>query len=191
MRFAPIPLSQRTPAQHELIQFYRQGWRSELSAEHDVLGGPLEAMTRAPDFLARLVSGLADYDRDHSTLPKRLVEFGILITARATRSSYEWRMHRPWAEREGIPADTIDSLQHGEKPHPMKEDEATLFSFLDELLHKQKVSDSTFNAATSMFGERGVVDICWLAGLYRAVALVLVAADANSSEVLWQQGSVE
>ena len=55
----------------------------------------------------------------------------------------------------------------------MQKDEEAVFNFCSELLNTKQVSDATFNALKSAFGERGVVDVIAVTGWYNTVSMLL------------------
>jgi 4-carboxymuconolactone decarboxylase len=55
----------------------------------------------------------------------------------------------------------------------MQADEALVYNFCTELLQQRRVSDATYAAAVSAFGERGVMDLIGVTGYYTLVAMVL------------------
>ena len=59
-------------------------------------GGPFNAWMRSPDLGNRLQNA-GEYIRYRTSLPLRLNEFAILITAREWTSQYEWYAHYPLA----------------------------------------------------------------------------------------------
>ena len=69
---------------------------------------------------------VGDYVRCNSTLPPRLSEFVILITARRWTQQTEWAIHAPIAEQVGLPPEIISAVADGRRPDRMAEDEATV-----------------------------------------------------------------
>jgi len=55
----------------------------------------------------------------------------------------------------------------------MAPDEEAIYNFCMELVNKKEVSDATFNAVKSKFGERGVVDLVGVMGYYHMVSMLL------------------
>ena len=62
---------------------------------------PYRAYIRNPDLAPRL-SALSDYLRWNTSLPPRLSELAILITARQWTAQYEWFAHYPLALKGGL-----------------------------------------------------------------------------------------
>jgi hypothetical protein len=64
-------------------------------------GGPFNAWMRSPDLGNRL-QNVGEYIRYRTSLPLRLNELAIPITAREWTSQYEWYAHYPLAMKAGL-----------------------------------------------------------------------------------------
>ncbi|HEX5629325.1 MAG TPA: hypothetical protein VFX72_07110, partial [Usitatibacteraceae bacterium] len=117
-----------------------------------------------------------EYLRYKSALPPRLSEFAILIVARRWNQQYEWHVHRPIAERAGVPVGHAQAVAEGRRPDDMAADQAVVHDFLQELQANRGVSDATYGRAVELFGERGVVDLCGICGYYSTLAMVMNVA---------------
>ena len=111
--------------------------------------------------------------RFHSSLPDRLKEMAILLTARDWTAQYEWYAHKRLALQAGLAPDLVDAIAAGRRPAAMQPDERALYAFETELLGTRQVGDETFRAAVAAFGERGVVDVIGLMGYYQLVSMAL------------------
>jgi 4-carboxymuconolactone decarboxylase len=111
--------------------------------------------------------------RYHSSLPPRLNEFAILITARFWTAQFEWQAHHKNALAAGLSPALIDALAAGKRPSSMQPDEEAVYNFCTEVLNTKQASDATFQAAKEKFGERGVVDLMGVVGYYQFVSLLL------------------
>src|ERR1051325_9229488 len=80
-RFKPLTWEQLTPAQKTMISDLLAGSRTSL-------GGPFNALLRSPE-MGNLTQKLGEYLRFHSSVPKRLNEMAILMTAQSWSSQYE------------------------------------------------------------------------------------------------------
>jgi 4-carboxymuconolactone decarboxylase len=136
------------------------------------LRGPFNALLRSPE-LADRAQKVGEYIRYNSSLPPRLNEFAILITAREWGSEYEWHAHHPLALKGGLDPAIAAAVAEGREPPAMKPDEAVLYRFCRELLATRGVSDDTFEAAKAAFGERGVIDLVGVTGYYGLVSMIL------------------
>jgi 4-carboxymuconolactone decarboxylase len=111
--------------------------------------------------------------RYHSSIPPKLNELAIIITARHWTSQYEWYAHRRAAQNAGLSQSIIDAVAAGTRPASMAADEQAVYDFVNELLTTKQVSDATFKAAKDTFGERGVVDLIGVTGYYGLVSMLL------------------
>lgn len=167
-RLPPIPADKLTPAQKKTVDEYRKTRGGEP-------GGPWAVLTRSPELMARTLA-LSDYLRFNSTLPPRLSEFVILMTAREWGSNYEWNAHHSLALKGGLNPDVAKAVAEGRRPAQMANDEASLYDLIQELLHNRTVSDATYTRAIATFGEQAVVDAVSISGYYTMVAMLLNTA---------------
>src|ERR1700733_2870885 len=159
-RFAPLKADEMSPAQ--------KAWADMIAAppRNAKFGAPpYRAYIRNPD-LAPKLSALSEYLRWNTTLPPRLSEFAILITARQWTAQYEWFAHYPLALKAGLDAKILSAIAEGKRPDNMKDDEAALYDLAMALYRDKKVSDPVYKAALEKFGERGIMDIIGIMGYY-------------------------
>ena len=169
-RFKPLVESEMNEAQLKAARDLASGPRGRLNPD-----GPNALLLRSPDLMSR-TQRVGEYLRYNSSLPVRLNEFAILITARQWNAQVEWIAHHPLALKAGLgPAVAADLLQ-GKRPTGMKDDEEIIYQFLKELHETKAVSDSAFKAVLDKFGERGVIDLIGLTGYYTMLAMVLNVA---------------
>ena len=167
-RMPPIPADKQTPAQKKTVDEYKKTRGGEP-------GGPWAVLTRSPELMARTLM-LSDYLRFNSSLPPRLSEFVILMTAREWGQNYEWNAHHPLAVKGGLNPEVVKAVAEGRRPVQMAEDETSLYDLIQELLHNRTVSDATYARAVSKFGEQAVVDAVSISGYYTMVAMLLNTA---------------
>ena len=111
--------------------------------------------------------------RFHSSLPRKLNEMAIIITARHWTAQYEWSAHRSAAAQAGLNESIIQAIAAGKRPGSMDADETIIYNFATELLNTKQVSDPVFKAVKDKFGERGVVDLIGVMGYYQFVSMLL------------------
>ena len=167
-RFPILPPDQMTPAQKAVADAIMSGPRKSLT-------GPFNAWLRSPDLADRLQK-VGEYLRFNSSLPGRLNEFAILITARAWDSEYEWYAHYPLAIAAGLKPAVAADLARGVRPADMADDEAAVFDFCAELRRDHRVGDATYARVQKLFGDRGIVDLTALEGYYDTVSMTLAVA---------------
>jgi 4-carboxymuconolactone decarboxylase len=166
-RMPPLPVDRMTEAQKKAA--------AEFEAARGALSGPWAVILRSPEMINR-ARGLSDYLRFNSSLPPRLSEFVILITAREWTQQYEWNAHHSLAMKGGLNPEVAKAVAEGRRPEKMADDEAALYDFCIELNRNRSVSDATYARALATFGEQGVVDAIGLSGWYTLVAMVLNTA---------------
>lgn len=173
-RFVPLKPEELTPAQKE--------WADAIAVpprNAKFTNPPYRAYVRNPE-LAPKLSALSDYLRWNSSLPARLSEFAILITARQWSAQYEWFAHYPLAMKAGLAPEVARDIANGVRPQTMKQDEAALYDLAMALYHDKKVSDDIYRAAQQTFGERGIMDIIGLIGYYDLVSMTLITMQAEA-----------
>lgn len=136
------------------------------------MGGPWNFTLRSP-VMGQAVMDLYNYYRYNSSLSTRLVELGILVTAREWSSPYEWSVHYPLAVKEGISEQILAEVKAGKRPTGMKPDEQAVYELATEVLRQHFITDGTFRRAKAVLGEKGVVDASSLVGTYVALAAML------------------
>jgi len=164
-RFKPLTFEQLTPEQKALVEHV-------LASERGALNGPFNVTLRSPE-MGDLAQKLGAQLRFHSSLPARLTELAILITARFWSAQFEWYAHRKRALDAGLSAATIDAIAAGKRPTSMRPDEEIVYNFSDQLYKAKAVSDSAFKAVVDKFGERGAVDLTGIMGYYCFVSMML------------------
>jgi 4-carboxymuconolactone decarboxylase len=154
----------------------RGGGAGPEAVNRVLAGGPFNAWLRSPELGDRLQK-VGEYIRFNTSLPMRLNEFAILITAREWTSQYEWHAHYPLAIKAGLDSRIAADLAQGRRPANLKEDEAAVYDFCIQLHRKKAVDDATFKRAVALFGEKGVVDLIGVNGYYTAVSMTLNVAE--------------
>ena len=164
-RFKPLKYDEMTPAQKTMVEHLIAGPRGGVN-------GPFNVLLRSPEIgdLGQEFGGAA---RFKSSLPQRLYELAILVTARHWTAQYEWQAHHRSALQAGLSAAICDAIAEGRRPASMQKDEEAVYDFVSQLLNTKQVSDSAFAAAKNAFGEKGVVDIIAVTGWYSIVSMML------------------
>jgi 4-carboxymuconolactone decarboxylase len=164
-RFKPLTYETMTPEQKQLTDHI-------LNSERKSMGGPFNALLRSPE-MGDLAQQLGAHIRFKTSLPHRLNEMAIIMTARVWTAQYEWYVHKALALEAGLNPAVADAIAEGKRPASMQADEEAVYDFCTELLNTRQVSDATFQAAVKAFGERGVVDLVGATGYYQLVSALL------------------
>ena len=174
-RLPMIPEDKLTDAQRSAVKAVTAGKRAGVR-------GPFPALLRSPE-LCEHAAVLGELMRFNTSLPPRLSEMAILITAYNWRAQYEWYAHAPLAQKGGLADDVIEAIRVGKRPASMKPDEAVLYDVCTELHNTKRVSDATYKKGVETFGENGVVEILGISGYYVLVSMVL-----NTAQVALPEG---
>jgi 4-carboxymuconolactone decarboxylase len=137
--------------------------------------GPFIPLMRSPELMDRL-GRVGEYLRFNNTIPTRLNELAMLVTARHVTNQFEWLLHHPLAIKAGVARETLDAVAQAKRPTTMADDEAAVHDFATELLRTHRVSDATYARAREAFGEQGVVDLVGTIGYFIAVCYVMNVA---------------
>jgi 4-carboxymuconolactone decarboxylase len=164
-RFAPLTYTSMTPEQKKMFE-------DLISGERRGAAGPFNVLLRSPE-MGNLAQQFGASMRFHSSMPPKLNEMAIIITARHWTSQYEWYAHRRAAATAGLNEAIIQAIATGRRPTGMSPEEETVYTFCTELLTTKQVSDKTFDATKAKFGERGVVDLIGVTGYYQLVSMLL------------------
>ncbi|MDX3907021.1 MAG: carboxymuconolactone decarboxylase family protein [Pigmentiphaga sp.] len=160
----------------------RRVYDQVVAGKRGKLRGPLRAALHNPELADRwqALGALLRYD---TTLPPRLSELAILVTARACNSPFEWDAHRVEAEKAGVEAEIIEALRECRMPAALGPDDALVVRFAAELNAYNSVSKATYTAALARFGPRAIVELTALVGYYTMVAMTL-----NTHEIPLDEG---
>jgi len=167
-RMPPIPPEQLTAAQKNAIEEFKAARSVDIS-------GPFVPLLRSPEVMNR-ARAMGDYLRYKSSLPPRLSEFVILLTARRWTQQYEWHAHQPLALQGGLRGEVVKAIADGRRPAGMAEDEDAVYTLWDEVQRTQSVSDATYARAIAKVGEQGVIDVLGITGYYTMLAMVMNTA---------------
>ncbi len=143
-RIAELPLAEMSEAQRRV--------------HDDIVSGPRGAVMKGfpPLFQPWLRSpGMADpaqrlgaFVRLESSLPPRISELAILITARFWECAYEWSSHQRFAREAGIGEDIIAAIADQRRPDFDSDDQAAVYDFCIELHQRHAVAEDTYRTAT-------------------------------------------
>lgn len=159
---APEAMSEAQRRVHDMIAAGRRGR----------VAGPFQVLLHAPE-VCEHAARLGEHLRWGSSLPARLSELAIILTARSLRAQYEWHAHAPLAEKAGVPAAAVEAIRKGETPNFTAADEALLYRIVSELQRTQRLSDASFAAAVEALGEAGLVEIIAIIGYYTLIGNTL------------------
>jgi 4-carboxymuconolactone decarboxylase len=149
------------------------------------LAGPYALLLHMPEMAQRL-EALRTYIRGEASLPQKLQELVMLSVAREMDCAYIWYAHAAAARQAGVRDDIVDNIRDKRELTNLAPDEETVVHFTRELLQNRKVSQPTFNAAMTRFGQRGMMTLTNLIASYAVLAYNMntyeVEAPAHATE---------
>lgn len=165
-RFKEIPPERMDAAQREVCAQLVAGKRGRVPP-------PFQALLPSPTLCGRAQS-LGEFLRYETSLPPRLSELAILVTARFWTAQYEWYAHAAMAESGGLDPKIIAAIAERRDPLPlMKADERAVYAFARALHQNHKVDDAVYTKAVKQLGERGTVELVGLLGYYTLISMTL------------------
>lgn len=136
------------------------------------LVGPLRAAMHNP-VLADRWQKLGEVLRFNTSLPKRVTELVILVTARRWNSQLEWYIHAQDGLGAGLSADVIEALRRGESPVFHDPEEADVYEFACQLQQQGNVQEALYERLHKRWGTVAMVDLSSVIGYYTLVAMTL------------------
>jgi 4-carboxymuconolactone decarboxylase len=164
-RFKPLTWDEMTPAQRTMVEHLFSGPRAGAN-------GPFNVLLRSPE-MGDIAQQFGASMRFNQSMPRKLNEMAIIITARYWTAQYEWYAHKRAALQAGLNPAIVDAIQNGRRPAGMQKDEDAVYTFCTELLNTKHVSDATFQTAKDTVGEKGVVDLMGVMSWYQMVSMLL------------------
>ena len=128
-----------------------------------------------------LLSDLVDHLRYHTSLTAAESELAICTAARAANADFIWNAH----VRLGLAAGTREQAIHAVDTYGpldgLTADEALIIRFGRELLEQLRVSDDTFNAVKTRWGEKGLLELTAVMSVYMMNASILRVMDHRAA----------
>jgi 4-carboxymuconolactone decarboxylase len=163
MRLPKLTYEQLTPEQ-------KSAWDEVVAGPRKKMHGPFFIWLHSAELLSR-GQKLGLYARYQSSLPQRLSELCILMTAAHWKAAGEWVDHAPIAREQGVDAEALEALRKGLPAKFKNADEAAAYGLAQELLNKRDVSDATYARVKGVLGERGILDLIAVLGYYGLIAM--------------------
>ena len=131
--------------------------------------GPYSLLLHMPEIAQRL-EALRTYLRGEASLPQKLQELVMISVAREMDCAFIWYAHAAAARQAGVRDDIVDNIREQRELTNLDPDELTVVHFTRELLQNRKVSQPTFDAAMTRFGQRGMMTLTNLIACYAVLA---------------------
>jgi 4-carboxymuconolactone decarboxylase len=163
-----------SPRQREDLEPAQQAvWDRIASGARGGVGGPFLPLITSAELCAR-VEQVGVFIRYECSVPMRLRELAILCVGQHWKADYEWFAHAPIAAKQGVPEAVIAAIGAGADGIPFDSDaDHTIVAFVRPLLRTGQVPDDAFDAAKTLLGEKGTVELTGLVGYYSLLAMQL------------------
>jgi 4-carboxymuconolactone decarboxylase len=166
----PLPdFDALSPAQQDVVDAIRG-----TGARNGRIPAPYQLSMANPEFTG-IWQQMGALLRYRNTLPLRLSELAILVTARHWHCRYEWYAHAPIALQEGLSETILEDIKWARAPNFSRADEHDVFWYTAQLHEQKKVNSDVHSAIAERFGRVGLVDLTGLIGYYTMVAMALNA----------------
>jgi 4-carboxymuconolactone decarboxylase len=128
-----------------------------------------------------LLSDLVEHLRYHTSLTDAETELAICTAVRAADVDYIWDAHVRLGLKAGTREEAIHAVDTLGPLGKLTADEALIIRFGRELLETRKVSDETFEAVRARWGEKGLLELAAVMGVYTMNAAILRAMDHKAA----------
>lgn len=140
--------------------------------------GPGSVMVHVPE-AHRRATELSNYLRNESSLPKKVQELAMLVTARELDCQHIWNAHAGSGRSAGLSDGLVDAMRDRRRLPELATDEAAVVNYGQEFFRTHRVSRGAFQAALEQFGTQGLVELTMLMGYYGLLAFNVNAFDTD------------
>ena len=175
------------PAAASMTDAQRVAAQALIDGPRKAVAGPFIPLLQSPVLMERIGS-LGEYLRFDSAIDPRVRELLTCVVARHVGNQFEWVLHAGLAVKAGVSAEAIEALRLGRRAAPLADDEQLALDFTLELLLSNGVSQPTYAAAETRFGQRTVVELGALIGYFTMVCWVMNVAHTPARPADGQPG---
>ena len=136
--------------------------------------GPFNVFLYSPQ-ISQLFNDWGDAEAKHTSLPPTVRQVVILTVGAVWNAAYELYAHVAVARSVGLKDEMIASIKAGKEPENLSAQESIAYRFTHTLTTKHGVDDALYRQAVTALGQKGVVDMLFLAGEYMTTCALLNA----------------
>ena len=140
--------------------------------------GPGSIMLHVPK-VHQMMNAVNLYLRNDSSLPKKIQELAMLVTAREMDCQYIWNAHAASARASGIGDAIVDALRDRKALPQLADDESAVVRYGQEFFRTHRVSRGAFQLAFEQLGKQGVIELGLIMGNYSSLALLVNSFDVD------------
>ena len=170
-RLPALDIDNLSAAQARVYDAIAAGPRGEVR-------GPLAVWVNRPE-LADKAQQLGQYCRYDSSLPAKLSELAILVTARIWDAHFEWQSHVGEARKAGLDEEIITALANDETPVMQAAEEEIVYTFSREINLQRRISDATYREAEQILGKDQLIDLVAVLGYYSLISMTINAFEVD------------
>lgn len=187
-RLPLVDVSHLEPAQQDMLDYLeakmfpwaeKSGFKARLDDGRAI--GPFNGFLSNPE-LGRGFNAWCDAESEHSSLAPDVRQVVILTVAAAWRAQYEIYAHIAVARTAGVDEAIITAVCAGQEPPNASPAIAAAWRLTSELVDTKAVSAPIYDAAKSIFGDHGIVDMLHLIGIYLAGAALMNALEVPAPD---------
>ena len=132
--------------------------------------GPVAVQLHVPEIAQRGEVLRAYLRAEGSTLADNVAELAMITTARELDCQFIWHAHAAAGRKAGLSDALVDALRDQQELPSLSSAESAVINYGREFFRTRRVSQGTFDAALSEFGQRGLVELTNLMGYYSVLA---------------------
>ena len=149
----------------------------QSSTEGGKFIGPFNPVLFSPSISPAFIQLQIDEGK-HTSLSERVRQVVILTVGAVWQSDYERYAHSAVARTVGLSEEAIRTLASGGLPGDLSEPEKIAQRYTRQLSTEHRVDAALYREAEQAFGQEGLVNLAYLAGIYHLVCGLL-----NSFEI--------
>ena len=170
-RIGEVSRDSLSPSQQKVFDEIAEGPRGGVR-------GPFLPLLNSPE-LADKVQKLGQFVRYECSIPWKLRELAILVTAFHWKAQFEWFAHESEARKAGLTQNTIEAIKVGVRPDFQDLAEEEIYDFCCELYSTRRVSEGVYQKVADRHGAIGATDLAGLLGHYNLIAITLNIFDVE------------
>jgi 4-carboxymuconolactone decarboxylase len=181
----PLTLSPAQKATYEHLNNTWIPWANGVPFQSKLddgrLIGPFNPILFSPAISLSFLA-LQETEQKDTSLTKRVREVVILAVGSVWKSKYELYAHGAVARKAGIAEDAIRMLTVGDQPDELSEPEKIAQRYALQLSTEHHVGAVLYSEAEQAFGQRGLVEITYLTGIYHIVCALEIPVPGSQAD---------
>jgi 4-carboxymuconolactone decarboxylase len=169
MRYPSLSFENMNAEQQRVVRAVTKRRKPSVSSEGGV-EGPFVPLVYIPEILDRF-QALGEHCRFHTSVPAKLRELAIIVTARYNVATMEFHVHAMEAREFGLPDATIDAIAEKKRPLNMEYDEALVHDFCVAFHSGGRIPKDLGQKLLAAFSQTMIVEIMATCGYYGTLAL--------------------